>query len=89
MVPIYGKEHVMLIDILFSDSEKNSENYTHVKRERLVLTAESSAAAMKGEQKTIWIKAVLLYEKNLMSLGTIESIRDITDFRKTELEIEK
>ncbi|NLV28147.1 MAG: PAS domain S-box protein [Methanomicrobiales archaeon] len=88
-IPIYGQDHVMLIDLLFSESIKDSLDYTHIKREGLVLSAVATSAVIKGEKKTIWIKAAPLYDEESNVTGTIESIRDITDLHKSQQENER
>ncbi|WP_342769646.1 PAS domain S-box protein [Methanospirillum lacunae] len=71
---IYKKKNPFLIDYLFAESIVIKNNYHNIHRKGLVITAEKSSILIKGELKTIRIKAAPLYDTESNVIGSIESI---------------
>jgi PAS domain S-box-containing protein len=83
-VPFYGERRPILIDLVFSPPEAIRDNYSHIVQDGTMLAAETALPRVRGEPRTLWGKAVPLYDQNGHITGAIESIRDITDRKKSE-----
>ncbi len=81
---VYGIQRPLLIDLIFEDTDLIEKYYDQVSRDGFVLTAMSSLAMIKGESRSIWIKAAPLFDDQFNLTGVIESIRDIHDFPITD-----
>lgn len=87
-IPFYGNRRPILIDMVLNYNKEIEKEYNYIKKDKNFLLAESNII-LKGELRTIWIKAVPLYDKKYNVNGAIESVRDITESRKTEEEIKR
>jgi PAS domain S-box-containing protein len=83
-VPFYGRRRQILIDLIFSDDADIKKNYSFVKRDGTVLTAETRMSRPGGKNRILWGKASPLFNSRGEITGAIESIRDITDWRILE-----
>jgi PAS domain S-box-containing protein len=85
-LPFYGKKRPMLINlILHFDETFATETYSYVKRVGETLFSEAYVPRMREETGThLWFTASPLYSKDGVLAGAIESIRDITQFKRTE-----
>ena len=83
-VAFYGERRPILIDLVFSPPEAIRQNYSHIVQDGTMLAAETALPRVKGEPRTLWGKAVPLYDQNGQVNGAIESIRDITERKKSE-----
>jgi PAS domain S-box-containing protein len=86
-IPFYGKRRPILIDLVFEPEEDISKNYKGIIREKDVLIAETDLPQPKGMRKVLMGKASPLYNKENEIIGAIESIRDITDKKRTDDEL--
>lgn len=86
-IPFYGERRPTLIDLVFASPDEIKTRYSHIVQDGLMLTAETTFPRVKGEPKILWGKASPLYEPNGRIAGAIESVRDITEMKKTELEL--
>jgi PAS domain S-box-containing protein len=79
-VPFYGEPRPMLIDLVDKDDEQISSSYTHIERKGSAIYAEAYVPFLsKGKGAYVWATASLLYDSNGELIGSIESIRDITE----------
>ncbi len=83
-IPFYGKRRPILIDLLFKSEEEVKQYYSYVKRENDTLMVETSFPCVKGKQRTLWGKATPLYNSEGEMIAAIETIRDITERKRTE-----
>ena len=88
-LPFFGIRRPILIDLLFKNDKSIKKKYSFIERERDILIAESNNAVIKGKPRFLIGKARLLYDSNGKKIGAIESIRDITDKKMAEIELEK
>jgi PAS domain S-box-containing protein len=89
-IPFYGKRREMLLDlVLASDEELASRNYRFIRREGIAVVAETIHARPKGREVHLWAKANPLYDETGALAGAIETVRDITDLRRTEDELKE
>jgi len=81
-IPFYGERRPILIDLVDTDRE-TVDKYTFVRREGVTLFAETVIPDLRrpGENCYLWGTATPLFDSNNMRIGTIESIRDITDHK--------
>ena len=87
-LPFYGERRPGLIDLLNSSDEEIERNYQNIERNGKVLTAETEVK-LKGDSRTVWVKAVPLEDIKGNYTGAIEAIRDITDLRNAEKKLKK
>jgi len=84
-LPFYGTRRPILIDLITKpDEEVRRKFYSIIKHEGDMLIAETENARPKGKPSVLWAKATPLYNPKGEIIGAIESIRDITEFRKPE-----
>ncbi|AUB57493.1 MULTISPECIES: histidine kinase dimerization/phosphoacceptor domain -containing protein [Methanobacterium] len=87
-LPFYGERRPGLIDLFNSSDEEIERHYQNLKKNGKVLTAETEVT-LKGERRTVWVKAVPLEDSKGNFIGAIEAIRDITDLRNAEKKLKK
>lgn len=85
---LYPEVRPLLIDLIL-ESPDNIRKYDYAIIERTgdVLIAETTSTQLRGKPGTFLGKASLLYDKSGNIAGAIESIRDITEARQTELRL--
>jgi PAS domain S-box-containing protein len=82
-LPFYGERRPVLIDLVFEWDEEIEKKYEYVKRRGDALVSETyDCLARPGG--TLWNMASLLYDAEGEVIGAIESIRDITEQKKSE-----
>jgi len=87
-LPFYGERRKILIDLINDPAGTIwQERYTIQKKEENVIIAETRAAQVKGVPRILLCKVSRLYNKEGRVTGAIESIRDITDAKKSEEEL--
>ena len=83
--PFYGETRPMLIDLVDKDDEQISPEYTHIERKEAAIYAEAYVPSLfKGKGAYVWATASLLYDSNGELIGSIESVRDITERKLAE-----
>jgi PAS domain S-box-containing protein len=88
-IPFYGERRPMLIDLVFSPPDRIRADYSNIVRDGTTLAAESALPHEQGVPRTLWGKASPLYDQNGQIAGSIESIRDITERKKTKQMVEE
>jgi chemotaxis family two-component system sensor kinase Cph1 len=90
VVPVDGIERPMLVDLIFSIDEGIRSHYNHVNKEGDTLFADSYLSSMPGGQGGYyWATASPLLDNEGNIIGAIESIRDVTEWKKAEEKLEK
>ncbi len=88
-IPFYGERRPILIDLVSIRDEKSEKKYEYIKRDGETITSEAFVRGMYGgEGACLWGTAAPLYDTRGNRTGAIEVIRDVTDRRRTEEEIE-
>jgi PAS domain S-box-containing protein len=82
----YGIRRPMLVDMVFEFLGDLEKKYNFIKKEGDVFFAEADVPA-GGVQRALWGNARPLYDENGNIVGAIESIRDITELKKTRDEL--
>ena len=84
-IPFYGERRNQLLDLLDMDDEALAAKYTQVRRTGEILDAETFCPALNGgEGAYVWATGVPLYDAAGKRIGAIESIRDISERKKSE-----
>jgi PAS domain S-box-containing protein len=84
-IPFYGVRRPMLVDLVFASDEEFEKNYYHIiQKEGDVIVAESDLPRPLGKVSHLWGKASPLYDETGAKIGAIESIRDITGWKRAE-----
>ncbi|MFA4877664.1 MAG: PAS domain S-box protein [Methanoregula sp.] len=87
-VPFYGTRRKILIDLIFESDDVIAKNYAHILHEKDTLIAETSLPRPKGKSVILMGKASPLYNRQGETVGAIESIRDITELKKAEKDLQ-
>ncbi|HEX3001812.1 MAG TPA: PAS domain S-box protein, partial [Methanoregula sp.] len=88
-VPFYGVRRPILIDLIFEPDNIIRERYAHIIHEKDILIADTTLPRPKGKAVTLMGKASPLYNRQGKVVGAIESIRDITDLKKAEHDLQR
>lgn len=82
-VPFYGRRQPILIDLVVQDDEEIRKTYSFVRREGDILVAETKDARPRGKEAVLWGRASPLYDRGGSRIGAVETIRDITEIRRS------
>jgi PAS domain S-box-containing protein len=88
-IPFYGERRPMLIDLIDAPDERITQFYTKIYRTGNSISAETDHPHPKGRQILVLAKVCHLYNQAAEITGTIESIRDITERKRLETDLEK
>ncbi|MFZ2456875.1 MAG: PAS domain S-box protein [Candidatus Altiarchaeia archaeon] len=87
-LPFYGKKRPLLIDLIGRPGDEiKALGYAEVERAGDTLFAESRSNILnpgKGEETVLWLKASPLFDRTGRRVGSIESMRDVTEREKAE-----
>jgi len=83
-LPFYNTRRPILIDLIFKPEEVIAKNYSHIIRQKNLLTADTTLPRPKGREVTLMGVAGPLYDRRGQLIGAIESIRDITERKRAE-----
>ncbi|TEB11278.1 PAS domain S-box protein [Pelotomaculum propionicicum] len=84
-VPLYGEPRPVMIDLAFGEDKQTEEKYDYVTKEGNIFYAEAFLPAVRGGKGAyLWGKISRLYDREGRLIGAIESIRDITERKRTE-----
>lgn len=88
-LPFYGVRRPILADLVLLSDEEMEKKYPRLQRDGKTLVSEIFIPTFGPEGSFIWAKATPLYDSEGNIAGAIESIRDITDMRRTEEKLER
>jgi PAS domain S-box-containing protein len=84
-IPFFGKARPILIDLIMLHDEEIECSYRYMERKGDTLYAETNPLNLaSGEGVILWAKASPIYDNHGNVAGAIESIRDITDRKRSE-----
>ncbi len=84
-VPFHGKKRPILIDYIFGDEGENETQYKSVEIKDTNIFAEVYIPSLHdGKGALFWVKASPLFDKEGHLIGAIETLRDITERKRTE-----
>lgn len=88
-IPLYGKRRPILIDLVHEPDDVISGYYSEVTRKKGTISAETNLSSPKGNRIITISTACPLYNEAGEVTGAIESIRDITDIRRTNCSLKE
>lgn len=87
-IPFYGHKRPIIIDLIFLDEKEIESKYSYVKRDGSTLFAEVFVNNLYGGKGAyVFVKASPLYDNEGNIHGSIETVRDITEQKKSEIEL--
>ncbi|MGE5396284.1 MAG: PAS domain S-box protein [Chitinophagales bacterium] len=86
-VPFYGIKRPILVDLVARPDEVE-KYYTVSEKDNYVLIGETEAPCLRGIGNYLWGKATPVYARDGTLLGAIESIRDFTEYKRKEEQLE-
>lgn len=85
-IPFYGVRRPIIIDLIFLSEEEIESKYSYVKREEETLFAEVFVNNLFGGKGAyVFVKASPLYDSQGNLVGSIETVRDISEKKKAEI----
>lgn len=88
-LPFYGMRRPILADLVLLPDEMIEKKYSGLQRDGKTLISEIFIPTFGPTGSFIWAKATPLFNSQGDIVGAIESIRDITDMRRTEQTLER
>ena len=87
--PFYGYQRPALIDLIFTDHETIKNKYEHMERKGDKLIAETYIPQVyQGRGAYLWLTAAPLYDSKGEFAGAIETIRDISERKRMENQLQ-
>jgi PAS domain S-box-containing protein len=88
-LPFYGKKRPILIDLVLKTNEAIEGMYDHIESRDGTLIGEAYMPSMKGGAVYLIGSAAVLYDSYGNVFGAIESIRDISERKHAEEELQR
>jgi len=83
-LPFYGERRPVLIDlVLQNDDTFLSRHYLNIRKDGESYIAEAKRVHLKGREVFLWAKAIRITGPDGNIIGAIESIRDVTDIKRS------
>jgi diguanylate cyclase (GGDEF)-like protein/PAS domain S-box-containing protein len=87
--PFYNSKRPLLIDLIFSDDQEIREMYPYVEKKVNTLYAELYIPNVyNGKGASLWGLATPLFDSNNKIVGAIESLRDISEHKRMEKQLQ-
>ena len=84
-IPAYNERRPVLIDLVLREDPVTASKYPCLKRNGRTLIAEASSPFLNcGKGAMLWFTAAPLYNKHGVIVGAIESVRDVTKYKRAE-----
>jgi PAS domain S-box-containing protein len=88
-IPFYGERRPILIDLVLNPKKEYEKNYDNIKIIDGVLVGEAYTPGLEGGGAYLYGTAAALYDSKGNIIGAIESIRDITERKSAEEELQR
>lgn len=89
-LPFYGERRPVLVDLVLKGDEVIEKSYSNfLKKEGDILVADTILQKPLGETVYLWGKATPLNDDEGNKIGAIESVRDVTDRKRSEEALRK
>ncbi len=87
-IPFYGERRPIMVDMLLEPDSAAFERYQHLHLDSYVISGEAYIRPM-GNERWIQAYATLLHDAQGMTTGAIETVRDITDHKQLEEDLQQ
>jgi PAS domain S-box-containing protein len=88
-IPFYGERRPVLLDLVLLPREELEQEYAGIATKGSVLVAETYVPGLKGGGRYLYATASALRDAHGDVVGAIETIRDITERKEAEVELQK
>jgi signal transduction histidine kinase len=88
-IPFYGVRRPLLVDMVLHDNKEIESQYLSIQKNNDNLIAETFAPGVGKKGAFLWTKATPLYDEKGNIVGGIESLKDITEIKMLQQEIER
>ncbi len=88
-LPFYGERRPVLLDLVLLPREELEQKYAGIATKGSVLVAETYVPSLKGGGRYLFATASALHDAHGDVVGAIETIRDITERKEAEVELQK
>ena len=86
-IPFHGQRRPILIDLVLNPDPKYETTYNMFRREGRKLLCETHALQLKHGEAYLFGTASALYDANGVEVGAIETLRDVTEWKRVEKEL--
>ncbi len=87
-VPFYGDRRAVLLNHVLEPDQSIAANYPTIEKKGDTFTAEAVAPALPQGPTVVWVVAKRLYDADGRVIGAIESIRDVTQRKHEEAQLQ-
>ena len=88
-IPFYGERRPILIDLVLLPNETLERDYHFIRKEKNWFTVEAYVPALRGEKRFVMGTAAPIINIKGDIVGSIESIRDLTDRQRAETALQE
>jgi signal transduction histidine kinase/CheY-like chemotaxis protein len=88
-IPFYGERRPILIDLVQLPDEEFAHKYAHIARQGSVLSGETFVPHLRGTSGYLYATASALRDSKGDFAGAIETIRDLTERKQAEVELQQ
>jgi signal transduction histidine kinase len=86
-LPFYGERRSVLIDLALDPAAAAGVRYDGLEQDNRTLTAEIGLDLPRTGPAVLWARAAPLVDGQGVTVGAIESVRDVTERKRVELEL--
>ncbi|MGA2505457.1 MAG: GAF domain-containing protein [Anaerolineales bacterium] len=87
-LPFYGERRPILIDLVLIPQSEFEAKYAEIHRVGNILIGETYTPSLKGKGRYLYATASALHDSKGNIVGAIETIRDITERKQAEVELQ-
>jgi PAS domain S-box-containing protein len=89
-VPFYGNTRPVLVNLIYQSEEEVKKHYPDAHKVKDTVYSQVFVPQLhEGKGAYVWAKASPLYDQNGTPIGAIETIRDISDWKRAEESLKK
>ncbi len=88
-LPFYGERRPILIDLALKPEEEIEKNYAHLQRKNGILCGEAYTPKLRTGTVYLMATAAALHDGKGNIFGAVECIRDITERKRAQVELEQ
>jgi PAS domain S-box-containing protein len=88
-LPFYGERRPILIDLILLPRQEFEAKYAQIQRVGNILIGETFTPMLQGSGRYLYATASALHDSKGNIVGAVETIRDITERKQAEVELQK